>query len=196
MTRISRHVDAVRWLVLTILPALCALSACGIPTTGAVEAGGPATGVKPTIWVYFLVDGALVAAPRQTVAPVEVESAVRILLQGPTEGERTKRMTTQLASPTTSPTEDQAQTSTDGRAAETREGQATGLVKVTTGRNRVVIELSPDAGKLSAIAAAQIICTASAAQRVAAPDAEPLPVTVSGQDGRRVGGTSVQCPGD
>jgi hypothetical protein len=182
---------------LLLVSALCALTSCGIPSTGVVEAGGPASGVEPTIRVYFVSGGALVAVPRRTVAPVDVESAVQVLLQGPNDAERAKRMTTLLpllaVSPTFAPS---PALPTDGAARAPREAaRPPDLVKVTARDNRVSIEVSALAGKLTDLAAAQLLCTAVGAQRGADPGAEPDPVTVTGPDGRRVEGTGSQCPG-
>ncbi|MFE1199871.1 hypothetical protein ACFW6E_45505 [Streptomyces olivaceoviridis] len=171
--------------LLLLFPALCALTSCGIPTTGAVEAGRPADGVVPTVRVHFVRDGALVAVPRRTTVPVGVESAVAALLRGPTLSERAKGMTTQLASPTTVPP------ATDGVSGESGSPD---LVRVREIGGRVFIELSPRGGKLNEVAAAQIVCTAVAAQRVASSSAEAAPVTVTDAGHRRFEGSTVRCP--
>ncbi|MEU2779254.1 hypothetical protein ABZ646_42040, partial [Streptomyces sp. NPDC007162] len=69
-------------------------------------------------------------------------------------------------------------------------------VTVTERDGGIFVELSgPVAGSDGArLAAAQIVCTADAAQRIAAPDAEPRPVAVTARDGRRIGKTSAHCP--
>jgi hypothetical protein len=181
--------------VLLAVPALCALASCGIPTTGVVEAGGPASGVVPTIRVYFVAgNGTLVAVPRRTVAPVDVESAVAVLLEGPTEAERVKRLTTLLPLPGLLATPAPAATATDGPAAVPQERTAD-LVKVTAADDRVSIALTAAAGEVTELAADQLICTALGAQRVADPGSEPLPVTVTGPRGRPVKGTGAGCPG-
>jgi hypothetical protein len=64
---------------------------------------------------------------------------------------------------------------------------------VTVHQGRTIVELSPSAGKANRLAAWQIICTAVAAQRLAAPRAAPPRVTVVGADGRRYRGTPEQC---
>ncbi|MFC3576598.1 hypothetical protein ACFOZ0_25610 [Streptomyces yaanensis] len=194
MTPPRRAVTAVRRAALLFLPALYALTSCGIPTTGVVEAGGPASGVVPTIRVYFVLDGALVGRPRQTVAPVDVESALKVLLLGPNDAERTKGVTTRLPLPTGM--WDWSAPATGGATAVPPENHSTDLVKVTTRDDGISVELTPWPGEFSNLAAAQIICTATAAQRVAAPAAEPAPVTVTGPDGRHVEGTAVRCPDD
>ncbi|WP_328875254.1 hypothetical protein OHT76_37160 [Streptomyces sp. NBC_00287] len=177
------------------LAALCALTSCGIPTTGVVEAGGPASGVVPTIRVYFVVaDSTLISVPRQTSAPVDVEKALEILLLGPTDTERGKLITTQLPLLPGLPTRAPAAPATDGASAVPQDRRRADLFRVTTRDDGISVELDQSAGKLSDIAAAQIICTAAAAQRVADPGTEPVLVSVTGPDGRRVEGTAVQCP--
>ncbi|MFI5681907.1 hypothetical protein [Streptomyces cellulosae] len=63
--------------------ALFTLSACGISPTGVVQAGDAATGIKPNTLLYFVVDGTLVAVPRTSTDPVDVEKAVAMVLMGP-----------------------------------------------------------------------------------------------------------------
>ncbi|MEU6553408.1 hypothetical protein ABZ915_24480 [Streptomyces sp. NPDC046915] len=202
-----------------ILPSLCALVSCGIPTTGVVEAGGPAGGAVATTWVYLVADGTLVPVPRQMAAEVGVEPAVRLLLQGPTEKERLKGLHTLLPplpstaapsiaapsiaapsiaapsiatdTPTDAPTDTPTDTPTLVRPEAT---PASAPVKVTSNGGRVLIELSVPTAKPDGLAAFQLICTAVAAQRVTAPGTEPLPVTVTGPDGRHTEGTGKQCP--
>jgi hypothetical protein len=181
---------------LLLLPALGALTSCGIPATGVVEAGGPASGVEPTVRVYLVANGALVAVPRRTEAPVGVESAVRVLLQGPSEAELAKRMTTELPLPGAAQTFAPSPVlPEDGATPVPHEAaRPSDLVKVTTRGDRVWIEVSDSAGELTDLAAAQLLCTAVGAQRVADPGAEPEPVTVTGPGGRRLDGTGAQCP--
>jgi hypothetical protein len=180
-----------------LLPALCALTSCGISPTGAVEAGAPAEGVAPTVRVYFVRDGALVAVDRRTTAPVGVEAAVTLLLGGPSPPERKKGMTTHLMAPTTAlpaqqaPTPQQPPPTGDARPGEPGPAEP---VRVRTTGHRVVVELSPRVGKLTETAAAQVVCTALAAQRVADPRAEPVPVTVTGANLGRVEGNASRCP--
>ncbi|MCX4704405.1 hypothetical protein [Streptomyces sp. NBC_01373] len=183
----------LRRAVLLAVPALCALASCGIPTTGVVQAGGPASGVVPTIRVYFVADDTLVAVPRRTVAPVDVESAVEVLLEGPTEAERVKRMTTLLSLPGLLPTAVPAAPATDGAVPVPQEVRTADLVKVTVTDDRVSIELTAAMGDVVGLAADQLICTALGAQRVADPGSEPLPVTVTGPRGRRIEGTGTSC---
>ncbi|MEU0672859.1 hypothetical protein ABZ330_08190 [Streptomyces sp. NPDC006172] len=162
--------------VLLCLPALAALASCGIPTTGVIEAGGPAGGVVPRAHVYFVVDETLVDVSRRTTLPLGVESAVDALLQGPTPEERAQRLTTLLP---------------PGRTTTRTAGPD--LVRVRTKGVQVTIELTRATDRLSDLAAAQLICTVLAAQRVADPGAVPDPVTVQDTVGHDVGGTGGRC---
>ena len=174
---------AVRRAAVLLLAALCGLTSCGIPTTGVVQAGGPASGVPPTVRVYFVRDGRLLAVRRQITRTLGVEAAVELLFQGPTLPERLKGITTRLPQPT-------GGSPTNGTAAQ---DEPSDLVKVTARRDGVTVELSSVLGSPDRLAAAQIICTAVDAQRVTAPSARPLPVTVTGPDHRGVEGTGNRC---
>lgn len=192
---------AVRRSALLCLPALAALASCGIPTTGVVEAGGPAGGVPPRVRVYFVRDEALIEVPRRTALPIDVESAVDVLLQGPTDAERAQGVTTSLPLPGPPPTHTAAPAplpTLHPSSAPTRlpdeAAQEPDLVRVKTTDDRVTIELVEVAGELNELAAAQLICTALAAQRVAAPKAAPVPVTVKDAAGRGVEGAGENCP--
>ncbi|MFJ8754344.1 hypothetical protein ACIREO_34210 [Streptomyces sp. NPDC102441] len=77
----------------TARPALLAaaallLSACGIPTTGVVESGEPATGIRSITTVYFLKNHVLTAVPRAVAQRAGVEVAVKTLFSGPDDSER------------------------------------------------------------------------------------------------------------
>jgi hypothetical protein len=155
--------------LLLLLPALGALASCGIPTTGVVQAGGPASGVVPTVRVYFVAGGALLGVNRRLAAPVDLDSAVRVLLTGPTRAEQANGLTTLLP-------------------------RSLDLVKVTSGKDRVNIQLSAVPGRSAGLAAEQLICTTVAAQRVITPGTDPLPVTVTGPGGLDSRGTGTRCP--
>ncbi|MFD4596555.1 hypothetical protein ACFWPQ_00845 [Streptomyces sp. NPDC058464] len=185
-------------LVLLVSAGVCVLASCGIPTTGVVQAGGPASGVVPTARLYFVRGGALVAVRRETDAPGDVESALRELLLGPTGAERDKGLTTRLPPPTGMPSAVPAVPAAGGDATAVTEAPGgAGLVRVTPHEDRISVELSSSAGELSdpGLAAAQLACTADAAQRTADPDAEPAPVTVTLPGGRRIEGAATGCPG-
>jgi hypothetical protein len=156
-----------------------------------VEAGGPASGVVPTIRIFLVMDGTLLAVPRRTVAPVDVESAVDVLLQGPSDAERAKGLTTLLPLPGRLPTAAPAAPPTGLATRVPEAAQTPDFVKVATRGDRVSLELSAEVKDL---AAAQLICTAVGAQRIADPGREPGSVTVTGPGGRRVEGSGEDCP--
>ncbi|MFG2936809.1 hypothetical protein [Streptomyces sp. NPDC048282] len=188
-----------RSALLLPVAAVCALTSCGIPTTGVVQAGGPAVGVVPMTRLYFVRDGALVGVRRGTDTPGDVESALRDLLRGPTDAELGKGLTTRLPLRSGLPTAVPAVPVTGGAASAVPEttGSADPVtVTVTVHDHRISVQLSLSVSELGdpGLAAAQLVCTAGAAQRVAAPDAEPDPVTVTAADGRRIGGASARCP--
>ncbi|MFI6930976.1 hypothetical protein [Streptomyces sp. NPDC050287] len=189
---------AVRRSVLLFLPALCVLTSCGVPATGVVEAGGPARGVVPTIRIYLVKGDALIGVPRPVAAPVDVESAVQELLQGPSEAERVKGVTTLLPLPgAPAPSDVPSPTALPPGSfmqAPQESARPSDLVKVTMRDDRVSIEMRTVEVELPDLATAQLICTAVAAQRVADPKAQPAPVTVTGPGGRRVEGTGARCP--
>ncbi|NNN38286.1 hypothetical protein HLK59_49985 [Streptomyces sp. S3(2020)] len=160
------------------------LSACDIPATGVVEAGGPASGIPPTVPVYLIRDGALVAVSRTISDAGEPVTAVESLLQGPTPQERRERLTTALAvqptplRPTPSPTEplpDEA-------------------VRLTAQNNAVHVELPSYAGDLTRLAADQVICTAARAYLLTREDLESTTVTVTDATGEVVVGGVERCP--
>ncbi|MEU9339709.1 hypothetical protein AB0D74_00580 [Streptomyces sp. NPDC048278] len=181
-----------------LLPvAVCALASCGIPTTGVVQAGGPASGVVPTARLYFVREGALVAVQRPTAAPGDVGAAVRDLLRGPTEAELSRGLTTRLPLITGTPTAVQAVPAYGGATAVPRTPSSADLVKVTVSGGRVSVRLSSAAGEPGdpGLAAGQLACTAAAARRTADPAGEPGPVTVTLPDGRRFEEAATRCPG-
>ncbi|MFD4506405.1 hypothetical protein [Streptomyces sp. NPDC058457] len=185
-------------LAFLVPAAVCVLASCGIPTTGVVQAGGPAGGVVPTTRLYFVRDGTLVAVRRETDAPGDVESALRELLLGPTGAERGKGLTTRLPLPTGLPSAVPAVPAPSGGATAVPEASdGARFVRVTAREDRISVELSAFAGELSdpGLAAAQLACTADAAQRIADPGAEPEPVTVTLPGGRHVEGAATGCPG-
>ncbi|MFF4803174.1 hypothetical protein ACFY1U_32970 [Streptomyces sp. NPDC001351] len=155
------------------LPMLGALASCGIPTTGVVEAGGPASGVAPTLRVYFVAGRTLRGVDRSLAGPVDVDSAVRVLLKGPTRAEQAEGLYTVLPP----------------------EASLMSRVTMTSRDSRVTIRLSAVPGDSGALAAAQLICTTVAAQRVIAPGDDPQPVTVTGPGGLDIRSTGAQCPG-
>ncbi|MFI2425895.1 hypothetical protein ACH5A7_17625 [Streptomyces sp. NPDC018955] len=73
--------------------AAVALTACGVPPSGVIEAGAPASGMfapgaappstPATVSLFFLRDGDLTPYPRRTDDSGDVEAVVRLLFEGP-----------------------------------------------------------------------------------------------------------------
>ncbi|MFG3309806.1 hypothetical protein [Streptomyces wuyuanensis] len=72
------------------------LTACGVPPTGVIEAGEPASGMfspapRPTapvvVSLHFLRDGDLTAYPRELEEPADLGAVVGRLFGGPTASE-------------------------------------------------------------------------------------------------------------
>ncbi|MER5436360.1 hypothetical protein [Streptomyces sp. NPDC002588] len=145
------------------------LSGCGISATGVIQSGEPATGVRPVALVYFVVDDRLVPVYREIADPVNVRTAVELLLTGPDPSERKRGLTTALVRVPT------PEISADGA--------------------RVSLQLSAGPHPLPPIAVRQLICTVAEARLAADPDAAATGVTVvvTGPDGQRTQGTSLGC---
>ncbi|MFF4273241.1 hypothetical protein [Streptomyces sp. NPDC001536] len=160
------------------------LSACDIPATGVVEAGGPASGIPPVVPIYLIQDDALVAVPRAISDAGEPVRAVEALLRGPTAQERRKRLTTALAFPpaTVRPTPSPAEDLPDE------------AVRLTARDDSVYVELPSYAGDLTRLAADQVICTAARAYLLTREDLESTTVTVTDATGEVVVGDVERCP--
>lgn len=175
-----------------------ALSACDIPATGVVEAGGPATGIPATVPIYLTRDDALVAVPRRLADAGEPGTAVEALLQGPSPQERRKGLSSDLerqpgaARPTPPPTESSAQ-GAEGEWKWPAEGEGQGA-RVRTRSDRVYVELPHYPGPLSPLAADQVICTAARAYLLVRRDLDSTTVTVTDATGRTVRGSDEGCP--
>ncbi|MZE68793.1 hypothetical protein, partial [Streptomyces sp. SID5789] len=105
-----------------LLAALLPLAGCGIPETGVVEAGEPATGVldpgtapspsraQPTpvpvaaVPLFFVEDGALVSVTRAVPGATDPGTVVLMLFKGPDEQERERGLTTELPLAVAAPT--------------------------------------------------------------------------------------------
>ncbi|MFD9394526.1 hypothetical protein ACFWBB_28465 [Streptomyces sp. NPDC060000] len=186
---------AVRRAVLLCVPAWCALVSCGIPATGVVEAGGPAHGIVPMVRVYLVRAGSLVAVPRRPVTAIDAESAVWSLLEGPTEAERAKRLTTLLPPLTPVPTLDPSVPPSKGAdVGPTAVAPTSAPMSVDRRDDGVSIQLHYATDGLADLAMAQLICTAAEAQRTADFTAESVTVTVTDGLGRSVRGTDEHCP--
>lgn len=170
------------------LLALLALTSCGIPATGVVEAGGPASGTLPLTQVYFVEDGSLVPVPRTTGQPGEPEAALRLLMAGPLTGEgRVGGLATEVPGlPTSAP----VPTATADAPGE----PSLDAPAVTARGDGMTIRLPPGWDGVSDIGVRQIVCTAAAAYRLTRPSVRAVTAEVTDGAGRRVRGSDADCP--
>ncbi|MEU1181174.1 hypothetical protein ABZ464_26715 [Streptomyces sp. NPDC005820] len=189
---------------LLVVTAGLALSACGIPSTGVVEAGGPASGITATTPLYFVQDGTLVAVLRAVPEAGDAAVAIEQMLEGPDVVERSKGWTTQVARaaepaslfPTPEPGQPQDDpVEPDARTAPSASASAAEPVRATVEDSRVSVTLPQGVfAERSDLAQRQLICTAGRARRLATRVTEPVTVTVTAADGTRVEGTDEDCP--
>ncbi|NEA65610.1 hypothetical protein [Streptomyces sp. SID12488] len=164
-----------------LLASALLLGACGIPTTGVVGSGEPATGIRSTVTLYFPGKGGLTPVPRRTPQRPGVEAAIRLLFRGPTSSEQRVGMVSLLPKLTKDPT-------------------------VRADGAKVSIELGFDnredfataAKALSGDALAQLACTAVSARHAEDPDVESVEVamkaTMEGAESRwNIEGHSATC---
>lgn len=134
------------------------LAACGIPTTGVVEAGEPAAGIHQQVTLYFVraEDGALATVYRTADTHVDAGVAVGMLLKGVGVPEaKVLGVTTDL--PPASAT-------------------------VHTRGGTVTVDLGASPGVVSRTAVDQIVCTVRANPDTTGPaDADPPQVVVTAQ---------------
>ncbi|MFE5604172.1 hypothetical protein ACFQ8O_33890 [Streptomyces coelicoflavus] len=170
-----------------LLAALLPLTACGIPETGVVEAGEPATGVlRPGVTaapsetvpeavplvevpLYFVADGDLTAVTRTVAGSTDLGSTVLMLFKGPDPQERRRGLTTELPSAAVAPT-----IRTDGTV--------------------VNVQLPRTAGSLSDTAIDQLACTVAVARLRQDPALGSAQVAVEQPGGRLAGRSSDDCP--
>jgi hypothetical protein len=170
------------------LLALLAVTSCGIPATGVVEAGGPASGSLPLTQVYFVDNGALVATPRTTERPGEPEAALLLLMAGPLTGEgRVGGLSTEVPGVPTS-------TALPTATADAPGAPPMDAPTVTVKGDRMAIQLPSGMSKLSDMGVRQVICTAAAAYRLTRPSVGALTAEVADGAGQRVSGSDEGCP--
>jgi hypothetical protein len=155
-----------------LVSAVLLLSACGIPATGVVESGAPATGVRPPTLVYFVSNGTPVPALRRADTLVGVVAAVRMLLRGPDPSELKAGLTSAIPPVKSDP-------------------------RIWTEGSKVSILMPEYVRPLSEVAFRQLVCTAVSARHTEAPDigsVEVIVMTSLGSVGpRRAEETSESC---
>ncbi|WP_052488865.1 hypothetical protein [Streptomyces sp. 150FB] len=135
------------------------LSACGIPTTGVVESGAPATGIQSPTLIYFVRDGVLIPVPRKTGREADAVTAMHMLLQGPNGDEQQAGVKTEIP-------------------------PLTGQPKIwNRGKTGLSIQLPPVTGPLSIAALNQLICTTAHAHHTQDPHVNAVQVTVTYSSG-------------
>ncbi|GKQ35514.1 hypothetical protein [Streptomyces sp. A012304] len=172
---------------LPLLASLLALSSCGIPATGVVEAGDPASGVRPVTQVYFVRGDTLVAVPRTTAYPTDAGAALGLLMLGPTSAEAAGRLTTEMPGlPTSAPL--------PPPTADELRAPASDPLAVTVNGDTVTVELPSQMSALTRTATRQLICTAAAAHRLGTPSAGPVTVRITKDSGWHTKGSDENCP--
>ncbi|MFF0093477.1 hypothetical protein ACFYSF_26435 [Streptomyces canus] len=170
------------------LLTLLALTSCGIPATGVVEAGGPASGTLPMTRVYFVENGALVAMPRTTELPGDPRAALQLLMAGPLAGEgRSGKLSTEVPSLPTAMALPPA-------ADEPAKPPSPDAPTVTVKGDAMTIRLPPGMDGLSDIGVRQIVCTAAAAYRLTRPSDATVTAEVTDGGGLRVTASDEGCP--
>lgn len=152
-----------------LLAAGLVAAGCGIPTTGVVEAGEPASGIRSVTTLYFVLPNDALAVRRiETGGLNGVGPSVALLLKGLGPGDaKTMGLSTRLPLPTQAP-------------------------DIRTAAGRVDVDLHAAAPRLSPVAVDQVVCTAAAAYREAG-DAGTGPVRVTvALDGRPQAGSADQ----
>jgi hypothetical protein len=156
---------------LLLLAGALLLCACGIPTTGVVGSGEPATGIRSTTTLYFTGKGGLVAVPRRIPERAGTEATVRLLFQGPTSSERSAGMTSRLPKLKKDPT-----------------------VRADGAKRSIELEFDNQADfastakALAGNALAQLVCTAVSARHAEDPDVIWVDVAIKAT----VSGTKIQ----
>ncbi|WP_405913211.1 hypothetical protein OG760_23030 [Streptomyces sp. NBC_00963] len=135
------------------LTSAVTLTACGVPPSGAIEAGEPASGIvstsappstPPTVSLFFLHDGDLTAYPRRTEDTEDLGAVVRLLFEGLTASE-SATATTELP-------------------------HLTDAIRVSTGKDgSLSVQLPGVAAPLSHQAMLQLACTVAPSLATTAP---------------------------
>jgi hypothetical protein len=128
---------------LSLTAAASLLSSCGIPSTGVVEAGEAATGIRPAYVLYFVRQDTLLGVRTRVPGTFDIGTAVELLFRGPDALLGRKGLTTELPPLTATPT-------------------------VRTDGTRVSVELPRGTRPLTRTALAQLTCTIADARVVVA----------------------------
>ncbi|SDP33996.1 hypothetical protein [Actinacidiphila guanduensis] len=130
------------------------LAGCGVPTTGVVDVGAPATGLpqpppaSALVVVYLVADGHLAAVWRKAPGAADPAAwAMRLLFAGPSPEEARKHLTTHLPRPP-------------------------GTVEVQVDRSSMTVRLPSGVAAPDGLGMQQVACTA-AAFRMPVPTAAP-----------------------
>ena len=126
---------------LSLTAAALLLSSCGIPSTGVVEAGEAATGIRPAYILYFVRQDTLLGVRSQVPGAFDIETAVELLFRGPDALLGRKGLTTELPPLVSPPT-------------------------VRANGARMSVELPRGTRPLTRTALAQLTCTIAAARVV------------------------------
>ncbi|MER7758142.1 hypothetical protein [Streptomyces sp. NPDC097619] len=172
--RARRVTRAVPFGLLLPLSLALALSACGISPTGPVDAGGPASGAPlypgeaRGTRLYFASPYGMRSAARPSSGTPSPQRALELLLQGPTESERARGLTTRIPLLPRTPV-------------------------ATAGLNSVTVRLplSVAAGELDITALSQIVCTVAHATTLG--DAPPDRVVVRVHEAGDTQGWPLRC---
>ncbi|MEU9955725.1 hypothetical protein [Streptomyces sp. NPDC050982] len=164
---------------LSLTAAALLLSACGIPSTGVVEAGEAATGIRPAYILYFVRQDTLLGVRSRVPGTFDIGTAVQLLFRGPDALLGRKGLTTELPPLAATPT-------------------------VRANGARVWVELPRGTRPLTRTALAQLTCTIADAHLVVSAGslsgggsdtASPTRVTVTIPGVRQAEGSGETCPG-
>ncbi|MEU0642185.1 hypothetical protein [Streptomyces umbrinus] len=159
---------------LSLTASALLLSSCGIPSTGVVEAGEAATGIRPAYVLYFVRQDTLLGVRSQVPGTFDIGTAVELLFRGPDALLARKGLTTELPRPAAP-------------------------VTVRADGARVSVVLPRGTEPLTRTALAQLTCTIAAARVVvdagsrSGSGSTQVTVTIPGV--RQAEGSGETCPG-
>jgi hypothetical protein len=149
-------------LLVAGLVSLVALTGCGVQPSGVITGAAPPSGrVEPATTILYLVSNDRLSPVLRPGGPLSQADTLALLAESPTDEERASGLTTAVPP------------------------EAAPFSVAVEPSGRIVVTLSTPAGEPSAVAVAQIVCTAAAAA-----SASPTQVTVLGAGQP----PAVQCP--